>query len=192
MRRVAKAKEESNKLFGDFAREGETFNVYCDSAENLLKYVDKGTVDYIYTDPPYGAHIAYLDLGTIWHAWLGLEVTDEMRAREAIEGGEQKFDEKHYLDVLGKSFEQMFYALKDEAWLSLVFHRKETNLWYSLRDMLRYIGFQYVNTVAQPLAYKSFHKVKDPLRVLGESLIVNFQKTATRKISQPIPCQWQT
>lgn len=183
---AANAKGRSNSVFGDFVREGETFSVYCDSAENLLKYVDEGTVDYIYTDPPYGAHIAYLDLGTMWHAWLGFEVTPEMRAREAIEGGEQQFDEKHYLEVLQKSFEQMFYALKDEAWLSLVFHHKETNLWYQIRDMLRYIGFKYVNTVAQPLAKQTFHKIKNPLRVLGESLIVNFQKTAVRKISQPM------
>lgn len=186
VKRVAKAKAKSNILFGDFAREGETFNIYCDSAEKLLKYVDKGTVDYIYTDPPYGAHIAYLDLSTMWHAWLELDVTDEMRAQEAIEGGERQFDEKHYLDVLGKSFEQMFYALKDEAWLSLVFHHKETNLWYQIRDMLRYAGFQYINTVAQPLSWRSFHKLKHPLRVLGESLIVNFQKSTTRKISQPM------
>ena len=186
VRRVARAKEDSNKLLGDFVREGEAFNVYCDSAENLLKYVDEGTVDYIYTDPPYGAHIAYLDLGTMWHAWLGLEVSSEMRAREAIEGGDQKFDEKHYLEVLQKSFEQMFCGLKNEAWLSLVFHHKETNLWYSLRDMLRYIGFNYVNTVAQPLSWASYHKKKNPLRVLGESLIVNFQKSALRKISQPM------
>jgi len=183
---VARAKETNNKLVGDFVREGETFNVLCDSAENLLKYVPKNSVDYIYTDPPYGAHIAYLDLGTMWHAWLGLEVTDDMRRREAIVGGEQQFDENHYLDVLGKSFEQMFYALKDGAWLSLVFHHKETKLWYSIRDTLRYIGFEYVNCVAQPLAKQTFHKVKNPLRVLGESLIVNFQKSATRKISQPM------
>lgn len=186
VQRVAKAKSKGNHVFGDFVREGDTFNVHCDSAENLLRYVGKETVDYIYTDPPYGAHIAYLDLSTMWHAWLGFTVTDEMRAREAIEGGERHFDEKHYLDVLQKSFEQMFHALKDEAWLSLVFHHKNTNLWYSIRDMLRYIGFTYVNTVAQPLSNKSFHKVKNPLRVLGESLIVNFQKTATRKMSQPM------
>jgi len=185
-RLVARAKGEGNKAFGDFVREGETFNVYCDSAENLLRYVTANSVDYIYTDPPYGAHIAYLDLGTMWHAWLGLEVTSGMRQREAIEGGEQQFDEKHYLEVLQKSFEQMFTVLKDEAWLSLVFHHKETNLWYSIRDMLRYIGFEYANTVAQPLAYKTFHKIKNPLRVLGESLIVNFQKSAVRKISQPM------
>ena len=186
VRRVAKAKAQSNTTFGDFFREEEYFNVFCDSAENLLKYVNEGTVDYIYTDPPYGAHIAYLDLGTMWHAWLGLGVTPQMRAREAIEGGEKQFDEKHYLEVLGKSFEQMFYALKDEAWLSLVFHHKETNLWYQIRDMLRYVGFTYVNTVAQPLSWRSFHKLKNPLRVLGESLIVNFQKSAARKISQPM------
>ncbi|MBE0415010.1 MAG: hypothetical protein IBX36_00510 [Dehalococcoidia bacterium] len=185
-RLVANAKKKSNEIFGDFVREGETFSVYRDSAESLLKCVDEKSVDYIYTDPPYGAHIAYLDLGTMWHAWLGFEVTDGMRAREAIEGGEQQFDEKHYLDVLQKSFEQMFYALKDDAWLSLVFHHKETRLWYSIRDMLRYSGFEYVNCVAQPLSYKTFHKIKNPLRVLGESLIVNFQKTAKRKISQPM------
>jgi 16S rRNA G966 N2-methylase RsmD len=186
VRRVAKAKEVSNKLFGDFVREGETFNVHCDSAENLLKYVGKDTADYIYTDPPYGAHIAYLDLGTMWHAWLGFKVTDEMHQKEAIEGGDQKFDEKHYLDVLGKSFEQMFHVLKDEAWLSLVYHHKKVKLWYDIRDMLRYIGFTYVNTVAQPLAFKTFHKRQHPLRVLGESLIINFQKSTVRKISQPM------
>jgi hypothetical protein len=170
--------------------EGQSFNVHCDSAENLLKYIDKESVDYIYTDPPYGAHIAYLDLSTMWHAWLGFKVTDEMRQHEAIEGGEQRFDEKHYLDILQKSFEQMFLALKDDARLSLVFHHKKTNLWYSIRDMMKYIGFNYVNTVAQPVrpstAKQTFHKTKYPLRVLGESLIVNFQKTATRKIIQPM------
>ena len=185
-RLVARGKEKSNLFISTFFEEGESFQVHCDSAENLLHYMPDNSVDYIYTDPPYGAHIAYLDLSTMWHAWLGLEVTNDMRQREAIVGGEQQFDEKHYLEVLQKSFEQMFYALKDNAWLSLVFHHKETKLWYDLRDMLRYIGFEYVNTTAQPLAKQTFHKVKNPLRVLGESLIVNFQKTAARRISQPM------
>jgi len=185
-RLVAKAKNDSNVQFDDFVREDKTFSVYQDSAENLFKYVERGTADYIYTDPPYGAHIAYLDLSTMWHSWLGFEVNDEMRQKEAIEGGEKQLDEQHYLSALQKSFEQMFHALKNDAWLSLVFHHKKTNLWYSIREMLRYIGFNYVNTVAQPLAKQTFHKVNNPLRVLGESLILNFQKSATRRISQPM------
>ncbi|MBF8304615.1 MAG: hypothetical protein HW399_990, partial [Dehalococcoidia bacterium] len=185
-RLVAAAKEKGDKFYGDFSKEQNIFQVHCDTAENLGKYVAPGTVDYIYTDPPYGAHIAYLDLSTMWHAWLGMDVAPEMRAREAIENGDQQFDEKHYLEVLQNSFEAMFKALKEDAWLSLVFHHKETNLWYNIRDMMRYIGFKYVNTVAQPLAKQTFHKVKNPLRVLGESLIVNFQKSASRKIMEPM------
>ena len=185
-RLVASAKTRGNALLGDYPVEGETFAVHTDSAENLLKYVKPNSVDYIYTDPPYGAHITYLDLSTMWHAWLGLDVTKEQRASEAIVGGEQQFDEKHYLDVLEKSFKAMFLSLKDDCWLSLVFHHKQTNLWYQIRDMLRYTGFTYVNTVAQPLAKQTFHKVKNPLRVLGESLIVNFQKSSTRRIQQPM------
>jgi len=184
--RVAKAKEISNSSIGKFSTEEIKFNVFNDNAENLDKYIREQSVDYIYTDPPYGAHIPYLDLSTMWHAWLGFEVTEDMRNREAIEGGENHFDRSHYLDVLQKAFEQMFIALKDDAWLSLVYHHKDQNLWYNIRDMMKYIGFKYVNVIAQPLSNKSFHKVKQPLRVLGESLIVNFQKTRKRVFQNPM------
>jgi adenine-specific DNA methylase len=45
-------------------------------------------VDYIYTDPPYGSKIPYLDLSIMWNEWLELPVDDEDYANEAIEGGE--------------------------------------------------------------------------------------------------------
>lgn len=185
-RLVARAKEESNQLFGGFFKERDTFVLYNDTAENLTQHVKEGSVDYIYTDPPYGKHITYLDLSTMWHAWLGLDVADNMREHEAIEGGEQQFNQQHYVGVLNKSFEAAFKALKEDAWLSLVYHHKDTNLWYQITDMLRYIGFKYVNTVAQPLTRQTFHKQRYPLRVLGESLIVNVQKSSTRKIVKPV------
>jgi DNA modification methylase len=184
--RVSKAKEISNSEIGKYLTEESKFKIFNDSAESLNKYTSEKSIDYIFTDPPYGAHISYLDLSTMWHAWFEYEVTEEMRNKEAIEGGEKHFDRKHYLNVLQGSFEQMFIALKDEAWLSLVYHHKDQNLWYDIRDMMKYIGFKYVNVVAQPLSNKSFHKVKQPLRVLGESLIINFQKTRKRVFQNPM------
>ncbi|MBC8236560.1 hypothetical protein H8E77_44000 [bacterium] len=183
---LIKIRETSNKIIGDFYQENETFSIHCDSAENLNSYVKKNSVDYIYTDPPYGAHISYLDLSTMYHAWLGLEVTENKRLEEAIQGGNLRFNEAHYLGILQKSFEQMFFALKEDAWLSLVFMHKSPNLWYSIRDMMRYIGFKYTNTVVQPLAWASWHKKTNPLRVLGGSLIVNFQKSSKRIIQTPM------
>jgi len=74
------AKRETNALIGDYYRAGDTIRILAESATNLRADVPDESVDYIYTDPPYGAHIAYLDLSTMWHAWLGFDVTDEDRA----------------------------------------------------------------------------------------------------------------
>ena len=180
---LKKIKKTCNELLGDKFKEGDSFIIHCDSADNLSKYLDNNSIDYIFTDPPYGDNISYIDLSTMYHAWLGFEINEDMRKREAIEGGELKFDEHHYLTILEKSFEQMFYVLKENAWLSLVFMHSKTNLWYSIRDIMKYIGFKYVNTVVQPLSWSSWHKKTNPLRVLGESLIVNFQKNPKRTFS---------
>ena len=52
-----------------------------------LHFIKDESIDYIYTDPPYGAKIPYLDLSAMWNAWLDLEVTEEDYMNEAIEGG---------------------------------------------------------------------------------------------------------
>ncbi len=42
-----------------------------------LSFLKKESVDYIYTDPPYGKKIPYLDLSVMWNAWLDLPVTEQ-------------------------------------------------------------------------------------------------------------------
>jgi len=58
----------------------ENLRVINGSALELNQFIDENSIDYIYTDPPYGGNIAYLDLSTMWNAWLGFPVTTEMRA----------------------------------------------------------------------------------------------------------------
>ena len=53
-----------------------------------LSWIPAESVDYIYTDPPYGAKIPYLDLSIMWTSWLGLKVTKSDLESEIIEGGE--------------------------------------------------------------------------------------------------------
>lgn len=42
-----------------------------------LHFIPSESIDYIYTDPPYGAKIPYLDLSAMWNAWLDLDVTED-------------------------------------------------------------------------------------------------------------------
>lgn len=174
---VKKAKEGSNTNIGDFFKEGETFKAFVESATNLSQFIKEKSIDYIYTDPPYGAHIAYLDLTTMWDAWFGFKITKKDRDLEVIEGGEQKHTKEDYLSLLQHSLTEMCKVLKKGAWLSLVFHHKDVGLWYAIRDGAKDAGFEYVNTVAQPTHTTSIHKKKNPLRVLGEQLIINFRKS---------------
>ena len=43
-------------------------------AATLDDVLKPASVDYIFTDPPYGAFISYLDLSILWNHWLGFPV----------------------------------------------------------------------------------------------------------------------
>src|SRR5437667_164892 len=65
-------------------------------AARLDEVLKPGSVDYIFTDPPYGGFISYLDLSILWNHWLGFPISDDSRGRETIVGGECKHTEEHY------------------------------------------------------------------------------------------------
>jgi 16S rRNA G966 N2-methylase RsmD len=180
------AKHETNDLIGDWYS-GETFRAITGSATRLTDLVGAETADYIYTDPPYGGHIAYLDLSTMWNAWLGFSVTEADRGDEVIEGGDVGHTSDDYTRLLEQSIEQMFAVLKPGRWLSLVFCHRDLSYWATIRDSAERVGFRHVNTVVQPLdVVWSMHRKKNPLRVLAGELVINFLKPA-RKARRPQP-----
>lgn len=184
---VLKGKEETNKLIGDFYKEGDTFKIYNRSATELTKFIDENSIDYIFTDPPYGANIAYLDLSTMWDAWLGFKVGKKEKEEEAIEGGELGKTQQDYINILAKSFQEMFDVLKKDRWMSVVFHHKELKLWNAIVNSAKDAGFEYINTVSQPsIKMPTFRKIQSPLRALAGELIINFKKTQ-KSISKVVP-----
>lgn len=143
----------------------------------LSDLVPKNSVDYIYTDPPYGAHIAYLDLATMWADWMGWKITEKDKKSEVIEGGDVGNSTKRYLELLNKSIEESYKVLKPGRWLSIVFQHKDSAIWGALVNGFKDIGFQYRSTVVQRTFNSSIHKKKNPLNVLAEQLILNFTKS---------------
>lgn len=179
VRRLIEAKRETNRLIDDFYRDSETAIFRHGSATRLDDWLRPGSVDYVYTDPPYGGHIAYLDLSTMWAAWLGFPIRAKDRADEVIEGGELKKTRDDYHRLLSQSLQQIHEVLKSGKWLSIVFAHRDTAYWESLVDACRKAGFTYVNTVVQPVGVVwSMHKKKNPLRVLSGELVLNFRKAA--------------
>jgi 16S rRNA G966 N2-methylase RsmD len=141
-----------------------------------LKFIPKESVDYIYTDPPYGKKIPYLDLSAMWNAWLDLEVTEQDYAQEAIEGGEHDKSKDEYNQLIAQSIKEMYRVLKYDRWLSFVFAHKDPEFWHLIIDTAESCGFEYVGAVAQKNGQTSFKKRQHPFTVLSGQLIINFRK----------------
>ena len=141
-----------------------------------LSLLPKESVDYIYTDPPYGKKIPYLDLSAMWNAWLDLDVTENDYQMEAIEGGEHNKSKDEYNDLIAKSIQEMYRVLKFDRWLSFVFAHKDPEFWHLIINTAESCGFEYAGAVAQKNGQTSFKKRQNPFTVLSGQLIINFRK----------------
>lgn len=152
--------------------------IYRGDATDLVG-IDSESIDYVYTDPPYGSKIAYLDLSTMWNAWLGFDLTDEDFAKEAIEGGSRKKTSDEYCDLLAKSIKELYRVLKFNRWMSFVFAHKDPKYWHLIVQEAEKAGFEYAGAVKQSNGQSSFKKRQNPFSVLSGQLIINFKKVKT-------------
>lgn len=173
---ILHGKEKWNEITNGFSVK-DNLKVINDSVLNLDKYIDSKTIDYIYTDPPYGGNIAYLDLSTMWNAWLGFEINEDTRQGEIIEGGDLEKSQQDYEELFSSSFEAMSQVLKKGGWLSLVFAHKKLEFWNLIIDSNENNGMEFKGSVYQPTNNSSIHYKKNPANVLCSQRIANFQKT---------------
>lgn len=146
-----------------------------------LAFIKNESVDYIYTDPPYGKKIPYLDLSVMWNGWLDLAVSEEDFAQEAIEGGEHHKSKDEYNELMAKSIQEMYRVLKFDRWMSFVFAHKDPEFWHLIIDTAEQCGFEYAGAVAQKNGQTSFKKRQNPFTVLSGQLIINFKKVRKPK-----------
>ncbi len=146
-----------------------------------LSFIPNQSVDYIYTDPPYGKKIPYLDLSAMWNSWLDLDVTEEDYKLEAIEGGEYKKSKDEYKSLIAQSIQEMFRVLKFDRWMSFVFAHKDPEFWHLIIETAEACGFEYIGAVPQKNGQTSYHKRKNPFTVLSGQLIISFRKVRNPK-----------
>lgn len=178
LRKVIEAKNEIRGYVNDNTKDN--LKIVKGSATDL-KFISSESVDYIYTDPPYGAKIAYLDLSAMWNAWLDVEPTEEDYQNEAIEGGGHSKSKSDYNKLISESIKEMYRVLKFDRWMSFVFAHKDPEFWHLIIDTAEQCGFEYVGAVPQKNGQSSFKKRQNPFTVLSGQLIINFKKVRTPK-----------
>jgi 16S rRNA G966 N2-methylase RsmD len=104
------------------------------SSATDLGWLPSSSVDYVFTDPPFGANLFYGDCNVVWESWLG-QVTDTSaeivvnRSLPAAAGGKTLDD---YEKLLGQAFNEIRRVLRPGARASVVFHNADDKVWSAL------------------------------------------------------------
>lgn len=141
-----------------------------------LKEIESESVDFIYTDPPYGAKIPYLDLSTMWNAWLDLSVDETLKEKECIEKGSLDKTRDEYYDLMKKSLKEMYRVLKFNRWLVFVFQHQDVRLWQTLRISAQNAGFEHIYTLRQNNGQTTFKQRQFTATMVSGQLLVYFRK----------------
>ncbi|HFT2185284.1 TPA: DNA methyltransferase [Bacillus cereus] len=113
-------------------------NVITTQSTGKLEQIPDNSIDYIFTDPPFGENLNYSELNSIWESFIGITTNIQ---DEAIMNSFQKKGINEYQGLIEKCFKQMFRILKPGRWITVEFHNSKNSVWNSIQEALSKVGF---------------------------------------------------
>lgn len=98
-----------------------------------------GSVDYVFTDPPFGGNIPYSEVNFISEAWLGRGTSTR---DEVVVSSAQTKDIGAYESLLTKAFQEIRRILKPSGKTTVVFHSTQADVWQALVNAYSTAGFR--------------------------------------------------
>ena len=102
------------------------------------KIIPDSSVDYIFTDPPFGDNIMYSELNRISEAWLNVITNSE---DEAIANKTQNKSSSDYMRLMQSAFVDYFRILKSGKWMTVEFSNTKASIWNAIQTAIQNAGF---------------------------------------------------
>ncbi len=172
-KKFCEGKKEANDIINH-----KKIKIYNRSSENLSFIKDK-SIDYIFTDPPYGQSISYFALSMFWNSWLKEKVRYE---KEIIYDPYRNKKYKDYEKRLINVFKEMHRVLKNNRYLSLTFHNRDIKIWEIVISNLKKVGFILENIVYQEQAVSSGTQGLNRKNTFRGDFVYNFLKRKKKSV----------
>ncbi|MHA1330240.1 MAG: DNA methyltransferase [Candidatus Hodarchaeales archaeon] len=140
-----------------------------------FKNIDNNSVDYIFTDPPFGDNIFYSELNFIEEAFLRVYTNN---LTEAIISKSQRKDLSDYKKLMLACFENCYRILKPNRWMTVVFHNSKASVWNAIQESITKSGFIIAQVTTLDKKQGSFNQVTSSAAVKND-LIINAYKPKT-------------
>ena len=139
------------------------------------------SIDFVFTDPPFGDFIPYAEVNQINELWLN-KVT--RREDEIIISASQGKDVLTYQKLLTQVFSEINRVLKPTHYASIVFHAAKAKVWDAFSEAVTGAGLQIVLTNILDKTQASFKQVVSDGSVQGDPLFLLKKSSARKHVSQ--------
>jgi DNA modification methylase/predicted RNA-binding Zn-ribbon protein involved in translation (DUF1610 family) len=144
--------------------------------------IPENSVDYIFTDPPFGSNIMYSELNFLWESWFNILTN---KKEESIINNVQEKGLPEYKDLMTKAFENYYRILKPGRWLTVEFSNSQSSVWNTIREAIEKSGFIIANVSALDKKQGSFKAVTSTTAV-KQDLVISAYKPKQENIEKMI------
>lgn len=135
-------------------------------------YLQNSSIDYIFTDPPFGENIFYADLNLMAESWHGV-MTDT--SREAIIDKFKKKALPEYQHLMQNCFAEYYRVLKPGRWITIVFSNSKAAVWNAIQVALQQVGFVVAEVTALDKVQGSYRQVTSAT-AMKQDLVISAYK----------------
>lgn len=152
----------------------ETGNVIITTQSSTdMRQIPTNSVDYIFTDPPFGSNIMYSELNFIWESWLNIFTNEEKEAIVSQQHGKSLLD---YQQLMTKCFSEDYRILKPGRWITIEFHNSKNSVWNSIQEAIQVAGFIVADVRVLDKIRDSFNQVKEASQAIKQDLVISCYK----------------
>ncbi len=154
------------KVFSTLSSFEKTSLITTESTSNLN--IPESSLDYIFTDPPFGENIFYSDLNLITESWH--KIFTNVNSEAIID----KFKDKEiyqYRLLMQSCFKSYYKALKPGRWITIEFSNSSASVWNSIQIALQEAGFIVGNVSVLDKKQGSFRAVTTKTAVKQDLVI---------------------
>jgi hypothetical protein len=130
--------------------------------------IPDNSIDYIFTDPPFGENLAYSELNFLVEAFHNV-FTEQ--SPEAIVSNAQSKDLLGYHNLMRQCFQEYQRVLKPGRWMTVVFSNTSAAVWNGIQTAMQQAGFVIANVSALNKVQGSFNAVTNTTSVKQDLVI---------------------
>ena len=137
-----------------------------------LRNIPSDSIDYIFTDPPFGKNLMYSEISFLWESWLKVFTKNN---KEAIINKTQCKELDEYTSIMNECFREMYRILKPNRWITIEFHNSRASVWNGIQVAITRAGFIIAQVTILDKKQGTFKQVTSPGSVKND-LIINAYK----------------